>query len=101
MAESTKQAWLTAAEVFDAWRVIPRIVLLGFAGWTIYIFDRTLTWYFTLPSADRTLYTSGVVTGLLSAITGLFTLVVKFYMQTGRNWQPGTVEAVTMTKVSQ
>jgi hypothetical protein len=39
-----KQHWLDAAEVFDAWRVAPRIVLFGYCAWLVEVIDRILTW---------------------------------------------------------
>lgn len=95
-----KEKWLAAAEVFDAWRVYPRIILGGFAWWTIYVFDITLKWYFAQPAAERSVQDAGMVTALLSAITGLFTLVVKFYVNSGRQWQGGSVETATVSRSS-
>lgn len=82
----TKQRWLDGAEVFDAWRVVPRATLYSFGTWTIYIADKTLTWYFHLPVAERTVQDAGLVTGVITAVTSIFGLTIKFYNTSGRQW---------------
>jgi hypothetical protein len=95
-----KTAWLDLFELIDASRIVPRIVLGGFAVWTIYIFDVTLHWYFTQPAVERSVQDAGMVTALLSAITGLFTLVVKFYVNSGRQWSGESSVTTTATRSS-
>ena len=81
-----KQRWLDACEVFDASRIVPRSVLYAFGGWTIYIADRTLFWYFHLPTVERTVQDAGLVTGVITAVTSIFGLTIKFYNNSGRQW---------------
>lgn len=82
----TKQDCLDACEVFDAARVVPRSVLYSFGSWTIYISDRTLFWYFHLAAPDRTVQDAGLVTGVITAVTTIFGLTIKFYNNSGRQW---------------
>lgn len=91
-----KQAWLDAAELTDAWRVVPRIILFAYGYWVIYIVDRCLFWYFHQPANERTVQDSGLVGGVITAVTGLLTLVVKFYMASGRSWPTGGVASTTI-----
>ena len=86
MQVPSKAAWLDAAEVFDAWRVVPRSILYAFGIWTIYIADRTLFWYFHLATPDRTVQDAGLVTGVITAVTSIFGLAIKFYNTSGRQW---------------
>lgn len=83
----TKQGLLDAAEVFDAWRVVPRTVLYAFGIWVIYIADKTLFWYFHVPGPERTAQDAGLVTGTITAVTTVFGMTIKFYNQSGRQWQ--------------
>jgi glucose dehydrogenase len=82
----SKQQWLDAAEVFDAWRLVPRSVLYCFGLWVILIVDRTLSWYFATPPAERSVQDAGLVTGVITAVTGVFGLTIKFYNTSGRQW---------------
>ena len=73
---SWKQAALDAAEVVDAWRLIPRIILLGY-GWILW---ESQHWFFSLedPSAPQSVYVS-VIWGAGTGLTG-------WYFNTGRRW---------------
>jgi hypothetical protein len=81
-----KTKWLDWAEIFDSWRLVPRTILYAFGAWTIYIADRTLFWYFHLPLAERTVQDAGLVTGVITAVTSIFGLCIKFYNTSGRDW---------------
>jgi hypothetical protein len=82
----TKQQWLDGAEIFDAWRIVPRSLIYAYGAWTIYIADRTLFWYFHLATPDRTVQDAGLVTGVIAAVTSIFGLTIKFYSNSGRQW---------------
>lgn len=85
----SKSLWLDWAEIFDAWRVVPRTILYSYAGWAILVTDRTLTWYFHLPSAERSGQDAALVGTIITAVTGLFTLTLNFYQNSGRQWPSG------------
>jgi hypothetical protein len=81
-----KQWWLDAAEVFDAWRIVPRALLLVYWAWVIWIVHDTLNHYWSLPAAERTLEASGLAGAVITAVTGLVSWVSKIYMESGRSW---------------
>ena len=66
-----KTRWLDAAQLFDTWRVVPRIVLFGYGGWVAYVTDSLLRWYMHLPANERTLEASGFGATSITAVTGL------------------------------
>lgn len=68
---------LKYAEILDAYRVVPRILLLGFGYLVWYV----VQWYtgLTEPSTQQTAFVSAVV-GVTAPITA-------FYFNTGRKWQ--------------
>lgn len=68
--------WLKYAEIVDAYRVVPRILLVGY-GVMLY---HTTMWFMALdaPSAPQSTFI-GVVWGAAAAITA-------FYNKTGRDW---------------
>jgi hypothetical protein len=82
----SKQWFLNAAEVFDAWRIVPRALLVFYWGWVVWIVQDVLTWYQALPSAERTLEASGLAGGVITAVTSLVSWVSKIYMESGRQW---------------
>jgi hypothetical protein len=81
-----KTGLLDAAEVFDAWRVIPRIILFGYALWLAYVTDRLLTWYMALPIPAQTAQASGFCLGTIGALTTIGGYVYRIYANTGRSW---------------
>lgn len=83
-----KLRWFDVAQVFDTWRVVPRVVLFGYATWVIRIIDQTLAWYEHLPAVERTLEASGMATAIISVITGLFPWVYKIYSDNANDWSP-------------
>jgi len=81
-----KQKWLNGSEIFDAYRVIPRLVLgavLIFAG--TYIIGIT-DWYMSIPAVDRTTEVSAFAGVTIPAVFGLAGKVVDWYLKTGRTW---------------
>lgn len=81
-----KRLALDWAEVFDAWRVIPRALVLGYWFWVVVVVNEILRWYQSLPSAERTLEASGLATVVITAVTGMGSWVSKIYMDGGRSW---------------
>ena len=82
----SKEKWLFGAELIDAYRVMPRVVLasaLGFAAW--YIIEITM-WYMALPLAERTVEVSGFAGLTIPAVFGLAGKMVDWYLKTGRSW---------------
>ena len=104
---------LSAAEVFDAWRIIPRVFLLCY-GIMVY---QLYTWVKSLPTTEKVECNAEVVEALIKnnvdpvlinelacrtveivggpttaqasfagAIIGLSTAIFAFYANTGRKW---------------
>lgn len=81
-----KQIWLHWAEVFDSWRVYPRIIIGSSfiaAYMAIYQFMR---WYMHLPAAERGYEESGAMVGVVLALVGLCKYLWDTYAKTGRDW---------------
>jgi hypothetical protein len=94
-----KQAWLDVAEVIDTLRVVPRIVLFGYAWWAGAVTDWLVKWYERLPSAERTNQVTAFVTIVLPGVFGLAVWVYKIYADGGRAWD-GTQTVSQTTAVS-
>lgn len=71
-----KEILLGYAEVIDAWRIIPRIILLfyGLMVWDV------VTWYMALATPTTTQM------GLVTTIVGTAALVIGLYNNSGRKW---------------
>lgn len=82
-----KQRWLDAAEVFDSWRVIPRVMLFLYA---FYVSKVTLTVIMRYFEADATSQQSAAMAALVgvifTAITGFSPWIFKIYSDNGRDW---------------
>jgi len=81
-----KQQWLDTAEAIDAMRLIPRLLMVGYCGFVLNLTDRLLTWYFSLPAAERSIEATGLAGGMFTAATGLATIFVNTYLRSGRSW---------------
>lgn len=84
-----KTAMLDAAEVFDSWRIIPRLVLFLYGYWMVHLTDWIVRWYEGLPSQERTAEVTAFVTIVLPGVFGLAVYVYKIYSQGGRDWDAG------------
>ena len=76
MTQDWKQIGLDAAEVVDAWRVIPRGIILGY-GWLVW---NNVQWFQGLedPSTAQMAFAQ-VIWGAAALLTG-------WYFNTGRKW---------------
>jgi hypothetical protein len=67
---------LAGAEAFDAWRLVPRAVLIGY-GWIVW----TVTyWFMELPDP------TGTQMGFASTVWGAAGMITGWYFSTGRKW---------------
>lgn len=74
-----KQAMMDAAELADAWRIVPRGLIAGYA----YLVWEVTAWFQALPTpTDPQQWFVNVVWGAAAMIT-------KFYLDSGRNWRQG------------
>ncbi len=65
----TKTQWLDFAEVLNAFRVIPRLILASFGLLTALVSYELIQWFTSLPTAERTLEASGFVTLTIAAVS--------------------------------
>lgn len=79
-------AWLRRAEIFDSFRVVPRALVFGYCAWAFHVIDKILLWYTHLPIAEQTLQNAGMVTGVITAVTGFGVPIFRIYTENGRNW---------------
>lgn len=90
MTPDNKKAHLRKAEVFDAWRVFPRIMLtLFFAGYC-WLMAESWQWYKTLPFETLDWTSLAALTAfplaLLTGLGGIFGSMYKHYQGSGRDW---------------
>lgn len=96
-----KRPWLDAAEIFDAWRVVPRLILFGYCYWVAHVTDSLLSWYQLIPSGERSLESAGFSGAVITAVTGLAVWVYKIYAETGRDWTQNASSATTIVQTTQ
>ena len=65
----TKAKWLDIAEVLNAFRIIPRLILTAFALLTAVVSYELIQWFTSLPTEERTLEASGFVTLTIAAVS--------------------------------
>lgn len=82
-----RKGLLYAAEVVDAWRVVPRVVVFSYVVFVAWITKYLLDWYTQLPAVERTIESSGFAAGIFTAVTGLCGIFINAYLKTGRDWQ--------------
>ena len=91
--------WLRGAEIFDSWRVVPRIVLFAYGSWLAYVTDRLLGWYMSLPPSAQTTQASSFCLGAITAITAIAGFVFKVYSENSRSWDvPSSRQTVVATE---
>lgn len=81
-----KAAWLHWAEIFDSWRVIPRLFFLACFVWVVSTTSTLLEWYVHLPKDERGLEASGFGAVVFTALVGFLKLVFDTYSKNGRDW---------------
>jgi len=67
---------LTIAELVDALRVVPRIMLMGYSVLVWSVVD----WFMGIPAP------TSQHTALVVAVVGIIAPVAAFYQSSGRNW---------------
>ena len=71
-----KQTILTVAELIDAYRIVPRIILIGYSllTWNV------VSWYMAQPDPSMQ------HTVLVTAIVGVIAPIAGLYQSSGRKW---------------
>lgn len=83
-----KSAWLDGAEVFDSWRVWPRLIVfvyLALLSWITVFFTIK---YFAIPQTERTVALTAFVSVVMTTAYGVMPFIVKIYTDGGRAWGP-------------
>lgn len=101
MKPATKSKMLNVAEVFDSWRVIPRVFLAATFIWCVYLTDRLIGWYIGLPHAERGIEASGFASAVQIGVLAFLKTVFDRYSTSGRDWnqrvQPSVQTATVAT----
>lgn len=82
---------LAIAEMIDAWRIIPRVLIIGY----VYLMYHIVMWYMTLPEP------STQHTAFVSAVIGVGTAIFGLYTGTGKKWDAPFVNWPATPKVKQ
>jgi len=90
MNHEQKKAQLRRAEVFDAWRVFPRLMMTMFFAGYCWLMLQSWQWYQSLPVdtmdwANLTALTAFPL-ALLTGLGGIFGSMYKNYQESGRDW---------------
>jgi hypothetical protein len=78
--------WLKWAEVFDSWRVIPRLLLAFYCTWSVYLIDKIVNWYIHLSIPAQTVQNAALITAVSGVLTGFGVPIFNIYSQNGRDW---------------
>lgn len=87
-----KQKWLDAAEIFDSWRVIPRIALFAYGVLVFWSSAYIILWYAHLPGIERTGQVTAFMSMLFPTLIGVSGFVFKIYTDGGRDWSAPAAE---------
>ena len=92
--DSWRKAHLSVAELIDAWRLIPRMMVAGY-GWVVYT---VIEWYMKLKPtiisgcplelAEKCIYDapSNQHAALVTAVIGFAAVIFAFYTNSGKKW---------------
>lgn len=81
---ATKHKWLAIAEIVDAFRIIPRLMLAGYCCFYIWYIWWCTTWYFGLENPESTSTT--FITATITGLGGMATWFSNTYLKSGRKW---------------
>jgi hypothetical protein len=81
-----KAKFLMWAEIFDTWRIVPRLFLVWFSWFVSETTFYLLRWYTHEPKEGRGTQETAVLLGVTAFVAGLFTWVFKVYVSAGRQW---------------
>jgi hypothetical protein len=81
-----KQARLDAAEIFDSWRVVPRIFLFGYSAMVVWLTIFITHEFFAIAPLERTTQVTAFAATVLTAAYGALPWVYKIYADNGRDW---------------
>jgi hypothetical protein len=79
-----REEWEAIADAIDALRIMPRLLVLGFAGFTMFTVWDLIEWYQALPGSERALEASGFGAAVIAALLMMFTKALENYHKSGR-----------------
>ena len=82
-----KENWMAAAEVIDALRIFPRILVLSYGWFVGYTTIYSIYWYAALPAAERTVEVTAFYTMQMGSIGALAAYIFKVYTDGGYDWE--------------
>jgi len=90
MDHETKKKHLRKAEVFDAWRVFPRLMMVSFFAGYCWLMLESWQWYSKLPFLELDWANLSALTAfplaLLSGLGLIFGKMYVNYQESGRDW---------------
>lgn len=94
-----KQAGLDGAEVFDSWRVFPRLIVLVYLGFLLWLTMYFAIKFFEISATERTTQLTAFASLLLTTAYGGFGWMFKIYTAGGRDWDAAVRPAVAVTQI--
>jgi hypothetical protein len=83
---SLKESWLDVAEVIDALRIFPRLLIGSYMSMVGYVIVYLMTWYSHLEPVARSVEVTAFYSMLTGGLLGLAAYVFKIYSDGGRDW---------------
>lgn len=77
---------MDCAEVIDALRVFPRLLVGVYFATAIWVVSYLTVWYCHVPAAERTVEVTAFFGMLTGGLFGLATYIFKVYTDGGRDW---------------
>jgi hypothetical protein len=87
MSFKSKEYWMDLAEVTDAWRIFPRILVSSYGALIGYTTVQLQFWYERLPASDRSVEVTAFYGMLMGGLFGLAAYVFKVYSDGGYDWE--------------
>jgi hypothetical protein len=83
---TSKQLWLDWAEVFDSWRIVPRAIIFMITHMVITLDTTIVYWFIHLPNEHRSASDATAAGAIVTVLSTLFGVALKFYIDNGRKW---------------
>lgn len=95
----TKRSNLRLAEVFDSWRVFPRVMMTAFFLGYCWLMAESWQWYKALPFETLEWTSLSALTAfplaLLTGLGAIFGSIYKNYQASGRDWSKPVLNGET------
>lgn len=82
----SKAKWMDLAEVIDALRIFPRLLVGTYFATAVWVVAYLTTWYCHVAPAERTVEVTAFFAMLTGGLFGLSTYLFKLYADGGRDW---------------